>query len=1803
MSSPIVPYFEPNFMEYNAEDLCVGISLEVIYVSRELGTANSMSGSVNILTGKDNLLTTSYSDVSVLELVGGGNKESIGIESINIKYNSWYFPEVSIKFIDIRGNAVFNSMEKTNDVSTSGFAKGSFLKAFFMFPYPIFKLTVKGYFGEPVTYHLTVKGVPKAMFNSQTGNFEMNVEFIGHMYFGLTDIPMSLVMAAPYIDYGGKIELGNFKSGKYSGKKLPTYIDFISDVNKVLGETKKDEIITKLKSEQSDNNSKIETINACLLLLSSSDGDGGIKEYIEKFYKIEEKDGSKTLILDNDLYEKNKKEGDNKRSITNKLWEKIKGLKTELNKKFDIGLVIFENNLEEVPTNIDDKDNPIAFAFKYDYEGDKTQLENQKKSLETLNKDKQSEIEAKEREIRDKLPYTPTVKNFIEMTLGHLDVLRQITARCMDNIKKSTRSSKGIKLENTDCNVKGGEITMYPFTGYYNDKREALWIEDVKGASTFTEVSFITSIMTGVTNLTSAMAEVEKETELTANLVVSYPDCGIKTMLHDDWSTNVYKKKPEEMLGYCGDNSDTELPQVFADFAKRLIMANFLYGEDYANNFFSKVEALKLLHNGYSDEIFGSETMWQMADEQKDVEQFNKLITGLINDNVENVSEKEFLGFALEGFLMEKKIIDVSIRTITLGPKKIMWRDRKMSEYLLPNQNLQIIKSEALKDDTDKFNKVIDYITKNNITTNSIYNGFKSSSAQNFKSLFGIQEHNKFFKKKGENIIVTVGEGDYNFNNIDSWLTDDVEIDFKAVTLTYTKGEDYNKVIDWFTQSIWGRFIDFQVTLDFFNSGGIQKVPKIALISLYWILVSPLKYDNNANAWFGTYTSVAPYNGGDMLPTFKTCFIDNKLKEFYDENKNWAAENIIKFYKEGIEDDTERQNFINFLTTPVYLVFPYKRDAAVEYTTDMKQKDTVLTANRQESMSIDGYKNFLSTVRNYIITDKNKNDGNSTTSDSNATTASAIIADSETSKYRKLAIYEVFKQLYDRWKFGAEKYTNSKIKPVSINDFTFRDSMDRSIDTTLNENIEKVIKLLFSIYKGEVDMSIYEFLFELCNNSNSLLLSLPFDTFATIDSAAKLKNIFTPHPYSMVPKDEMHPTFVVTYRHKDSQNLDLSPDDSKYGDDGVDFLNARALPWIGNQKHGVFGVTYGLNNQSFFKDVQVSMDKPKVTEQSIASTLQIAQSGSKNSAASYGVSYHDLYDTYSNHSYQCTVTMMGNTQIAPMMYFQLNNIPLFKGGYYITNVEHNITKEGMKTTFTGTRLSRNQYKLFDAKFIKVPAGSGTPGGKGGKNGKQTTGSGQYGGVGGNYKARYAKGGLKYTKEDTVIIIVPQFIMTDKHRQSPDLNAEDFSTKVHSGFRGLLNENGKVEGNGILYPYSDTGKEVFKERAYWVNRKMALELETQLKNAGYQVDMNYYNKSINSKTGYNMPTNGVVKFNGKECTAIAIMLTVDALDKEVTNDAWLKTSDMFRTNIYYQPKNGIKVKKVTEVAMLPDISKKLAEAIKDRCNTGINTKIPKLEGKKHACQIKEMTASFGKIGYTYPPSVVIKHMSVNEIGHAQALALKSYREFIAKRYVQGIDKFFESVKDYVTDSTATEIMYNYDEKMSRYYTWREAVKNPTKNEEWKYIPTDSQHIADLKEIYNQILDKIVDEWKSKININSAYRNPKFNSTLKHASKTSQHCLGQALDISMYGSSNANLFQLIYNMMNDGTITLGQLIWEGDSYDKNGKHFPTWIHISLPKRKGQKNYVLHYDTVTEEWTGKGKWKPPAGISPVNPNPTLK
>lgn len=113
--------------------------------------------------------------------------QSFGIESITISIQGMnLIPQVNIKFIDVRGKTLFESPENSP------------YKAFFHLPWPIFYLTVKGYYGKAIRYRLHLVKF-NTRFNSSNGNFEIDTTFVGSTYAYLNDIPLDGVMEAAYM--------------------------------------------------------------------------------------------------------------------------------------------------------------------------------------------------------------------------------------------------------------------------------------------------------------------------------------------------------------------------------------------------------------------------------------------------------------------------------------------------------------------------------------------------------------------------------------------------------------------------------------------------------------------------------------------------------------------------------------------------------------------------------------------------------------------------------------------------------------------------------------------------------------------------------------------------------------------------------------------------------------------------------------------------------------------------------------------------------------------------------------------------------------------------------------------------------------------------------------------------------------------------------------------------------------------------------------------------------------------------------------------------------------------------------------------------------------------------------------------------------------------------------------------------------------------------------------------------------------------------------------------------------------------
>lgn len=113
--------------------------------------------------------------------------QAFGIESINIAVKGGNFiPQININFIDVRGKTLF---EQPND---------SPYNTFFHLPWPIFYLTIKGYYGKAIKYRLHLTKF-SSKFNEENGNFEISTTFVGSTFAYLNDIPLNGIINAPYL--------------------------------------------------------------------------------------------------------------------------------------------------------------------------------------------------------------------------------------------------------------------------------------------------------------------------------------------------------------------------------------------------------------------------------------------------------------------------------------------------------------------------------------------------------------------------------------------------------------------------------------------------------------------------------------------------------------------------------------------------------------------------------------------------------------------------------------------------------------------------------------------------------------------------------------------------------------------------------------------------------------------------------------------------------------------------------------------------------------------------------------------------------------------------------------------------------------------------------------------------------------------------------------------------------------------------------------------------------------------------------------------------------------------------------------------------------------------------------------------------------------------------------------------------------------------------------------------------------------------------------------------------------------------
>ena len=304
---------------------------------------------------------------------------------------------------------------------------------------------------------------------------------------------------------------------------------------------------------------------------------------------------------------------------------------------------------------------------------------------------------------------------------------------------------------------------------------------------------------------------------------------------------------------------------------------------------------------------------------------------------------------------------------------------------------------------------------------------------------------------------------------------------------------------------------------------------------------------------------------------------------------------------------------------------------------------------------------------------------------------------------------------------GMMQKTGSVDHPKLIDSFRFIDRSFADIGDKFNINPFVVNKMLLD----NTNISFYNFVSRILTDNHFDFIALP--NFIDYNDNAELEQVFEPIPYYRASEyTPTGPSFVCVYVGQTSTKLDFGPKHA-YPNDGFDLTPITVpkdlAPFAsGTTKYAwedfaaAFVVKYGHQNQNIFKNISLDQAEFGETAESLQITDNIANSTANSMRNYIG---QNLFNVYSARSYKTEVEMMGNAMIQPMMYFQLDNIPMFHGAYLITKVKHSIKPNHMSTTFTGTRVKYSTTPIIDAATLSADllASYGIP-----TNGATTTGN-------------------------------------------------------------------------------------------------------------------------------------------------------------------------------------------------------------------------------------------------------------------------------------------------------------------------------------------------------------------------------------------------------------------------------------------------------------------------------------------------
>lgn len=1485
-----VVYVEPNmesdYTSYNTsngavaksvdlENLSISVDLEVevkgrTYMSAQNGNQKNMTLSwqssaegeslsffrgTKIPVGKNgetiNSLTTNYTDCHLVDIQKDGTSEMFGIKSIDINYNNFMIPEVNIQFTDVRGVSLFAGEEIRHNQTKHGITglanpdiEGSFFKCFFTFPYPKFILKVKGFYGEMVSYELTCSDFRSA-FDSNTGNFNVNVKFVGYAFSFLGDIMVNALVAAPYSEYLGKeywqrnVADGRFKlldkNGQLNadmmtlGQICAEYKDIVEQAVKAASEeiaskeggesgngtpsatpaststssaqgvqlteikVKYDELIGALKTKSGNYSTKNSNGDTCVnpagsnsyaFIIDSDDDE--LNALIPEFTAFAQK-VTECAALNN--WKKGvelKKYND-----CDKIFDSNQSVKEDYVPEFSLRTAIYKRSRESHPqaygaeTTYYEMWTKRINSYIYIYQdfGLKDELN---KLLESQTEAEQVTVKEQEKieqrviteQFEKKFGFFPTVENVTRVIMAHVETLIYMISKCAETItgQGMQRSAENLNVNYNNCpdiqsdSVIGvtSDTIVCPFpkvvTTIESDgasKQEDAWIAEVFKGNYPEEAKLIESLL-------NAVSEVNSEIEQGLGPSNSGEDDATNAIKYPLTYFDLFSDKTENIFG---DVALSDVNSIFANVCVRafsvmvtqkdsLAIEASLYGKMDAQNFLDIYNAsgklnklAQMIQNITADKVIDYLTATDPNKYKIDPSKKNNPwwvyshFIHVIDDKLKMVPG--YLGGKHGLFPIKKwSLHEISRKAhqVDSEPAKGL-RTKEIENYMLTpvfekgatKSTLMVIKDNPISYVKNRTQEIFssDYET-NDSAASKIFNG---KNKFDFFNPSDISTSDMTFFRSGGGNVVRVADA-IEYNNEGQVTVKDASLNLGAVFGDPT---------------FYGESLDIKTRAkQFLGTIRTAPVPSIkdeadynycTRLSVLCYNIDDLNYplhplspffkgvlDQYLDDWVnGYYKTIEAH--------YKLQFKDKKSLNKALDKLNGGKKDDINSIKSTFEECLESQ-YYSTTFRPLYdIVYDESQNKVILFA----KPSTVMTDVITNLMGIVG---VCTTSRFNQTKDKYESDKDIFLKKSDlrgyldgfisvlkenlqpveeATETAEITLNSDPTDI-KVGLYRYIKMLYDKWLASGAQDEFYKLETLfdgSNPTFHFLDSaynrIGKSMFLNLGRLTDKIVQSQTS--EGYTLLSLLSALY-----AENKFLFLCIQNFLDLSNAENMVRMFKPIPYYEAIPPNNHPNFIVLMPYEPSSRLDVEGAD--FPDDGFYLNDESTWPEMIKTKspNGLpipaFAVSYGHQYQNYFKNIQVDMNSPMTTEQSIKAKCLIAGigSGQENNGSITISAGQDLYTIYSNNSYTCTVTMMGCAWVQPMMYFVLHNIPMFRGSYMIVKVNHQLHAGNMVTTFKGVRMANTATRTVQEPIFGLTNDAYYASGDYGSNGQVLTGT-------------------------------------------------------------------------------------------------------------------------------------------------------------------------------------------------------------------------------------------------------------------------------------------------------------------------------------------------------------------------------------------------------------------------------------------------------------------------------------------------